>query len=46
MPVHKEAKSVHERWIGPYRVLIAEVLSTYGERGLGLAHVPPAAATA
>ncbi|QNE34866.1 antibiotic biosynthesis monooxygenase family protein [Leifsonia shinshuensis] len=46
MPVHKEAKSVHERWIGPYRVVIAEVLTTYGQQGLGLEHVPPAAATA
>lgn len=40
MPVHREAKSLHERWIGPYRVVIAEVLSTYGQPGLGLEHVP------
>jgi heme-degrading monooxygenase HmoA len=40
MPVHEEAKSAHERWIGPYRVVIAEVLTTYGQPGLGLDHVP------
>jgi heme-degrading monooxygenase HmoA len=40
MPMHKVAKSAHERWIGPYRVVIAEVLTTYGQPGLGLDHVP------
>jgi hypothetical protein len=40
MPVHREAKSLHDRWIGPYRVVLGQVLSTYGEQGLGLAHVP------
>jgi len=40
MGVHKEAKSVHDRWIESYRVVIAEVLTTYGRPGLGLEHVP------
>jgi hypothetical protein len=40
MPVHKEAKSLHERWIGPYRVVLGQVLTTYDEPGLGLGHVP------
>ena len=44
MPVHKEAKSIHDRWIGPYRVVIGEVLTTYGQPGLGLAHVPEVSA--
>jgi hypothetical protein len=38
--VHREAKRQHERWIGPYRVVIAEVMATYGQAGLGLEHVP------
>ncbi len=42
MGVHKEAKSVREKWIESYRVVIAEVLSTYGQAGLGLEHVPHA----
>ena len=42
MPVHKEAKSVHDRWIGSYRVVIAEVITTYGQDGLGLEHRPSA----
>jgi heme-degrading monooxygenase HmoA len=40
MPVHLEAKRQHERWIGPYRVVIAEVTASYGQAGLGLEHVP------
>lgn len=40
MPVHQEAKSIHDRWIGPYRVVIAEVISTYGQPGLGIEHDP------
>ncbi|TAM71667.1 MAG: hypothetical protein EPN48_00985 [Microbacteriaceae bacterium] len=42
MDVHREAKSLHDRWIGPYRVVIGEVLSTYGQPDLGLEHVPVA----
>jgi heme-degrading monooxygenase HmoA len=37
---HKVAKAAHARWIGDYRVVIAEVLSTYGTPGLGIAHAP------
>lgn len=40
MPVHREAKSRQDRWIEDYRVVIGEVISTYGSPGLGLAHVP------
>jgi heme-degrading monooxygenase HmoA len=39
---HRVAKAEHARWIGEYRVVIAEVLSTYGKAGLGLEHVPSA----
>jgi hypothetical protein len=35
-----EAKRLHERWIGAYRVVIGEVIGTYGQPGLGLEHVP------
>lgn len=38
LPVHREAKRRHERWIGRYKVVIAEVLSTYGDAALG--HAP------
>ena len=40
MPTHRSAKVQHERWIGRYRVVIAEVESTYGDPALGLEHVP------
>jgi hypothetical protein len=40
MPVHRSAKSQHERWIGRCRVVIAEVQSTYGDPSRGLEHVP------
>jgi heme-degrading monooxygenase HmoA len=40
MPVHQEAKAQHERWIGEYRVVLSEVLTTYGLPGLGLQHQP------
>jgi heme-degrading monooxygenase HmoA len=39
---HRFAKAEHARWIGDYRVVISEVLSTYGKAGLGLEHVPAA----
>jgi heme-degrading monooxygenase HmoA len=42
MPVHREAKRQHERWIGAYRVVIAEVTATYGKLGLGIEHAPRA----
>ena len=43
MDTHREAKSAHERWIGRYRVVIAQVEATYGDPGLGLEHVPETA---
>lgn len=42
MAEHKVAKASHERWIGRYRVVIGEVLSTYGQAGLGIEHAPAA----
>ncbi|WP_308466524.1 antibiotic biosynthesis monooxygenase family protein [Rathayibacter soli] len=44
MDTHRQAKRQHERWIGPYRVVIGQVLNTYGEPGLGLEHTPAQAA--
>ena len=43
MDTHREAKRLHERWIGPHRVVIGQVLSEYGQAGLGLEHVPAGA---
>jgi hypothetical protein len=40
MPVHSEAKAQHERWIGQYRVVLSEVMTTYGQPGLGRDHQP------
>ncbi len=40
MPVHGQAKRQHQRWIGRYRVVLAEVFSTYGQPGLGIQHIP------
>lgn len=40
MDAHREAKRQHDRWIGAYRIVIAEVVGTYGRPGLGLEHVP------
>lgn len=40
MDTHREAKRLHDRWIGAYRIVISEVLTTYGHPGLGLEHVP------
>lgn len=40
LPEHREAKALHDRWIGNYRVVIGKVESVYGDRKLGLAHVP------
>jgi len=42
MPDHREAKSLHEQWIASHRVVIAEVLSSYGQPGLGIEHAPAA----
>ena len=41
MAQHRQAKSEHDRWIGRYRVVIAEVSATYGDPSLGMRHVPP-----
>lgn len=46
MPVHREAKSIHDRWIGEYRVVISEVESVYGNQQLGLMHQQEASNTA
>ena len=40
MDTHRVAKEQHERWIGPYRIVIGQVLNCYGQPGLGLEHVP------
>ncbi|WP_125099637.1 antibiotic biosynthesis monooxygenase family protein [Leucobacter chromiireducens] len=40
MDTHRLAKRRADEWIGRYRVVIAEVLSSYGDRELGLAHTP------
>lgn len=40
MDTHREAKRQHERWIGAYRIVLGEVLTTYGQAGLGLEHAP------
>ncbi len=40
MDTHRDAKRLHERWIGSYRIVIAQVLSEYGEKGLALEHIP------
>ncbi len=40
MDTHQRAKQAHERWIGPYRVVIGQVLSQYGEKELGIEHAP------
>lgn len=38
MTVHREAKDQRARWIGDYRVVLSEVMSTYGNPRLGLSH--------
>lgn len=43
MPEHREAKALHPRWIGEYRVVISEVETIYGNRHLGLQHQPTCA---
>lgn len=40
MGEHREAKARHARWIDSYRVVISQVLTSYGHDGLGLDHVP------
>jgi heme-degrading monooxygenase HmoA len=40
MTEHRVAKAAHEGWIGSYRVVIGEVLSSYGQAGLGIEHAP------
>lgn len=42
MPEHREAKAIHDQWIGEYRVVIGEVETVYGSRQLGLMHQPEA----
>ncbi|MCU1437892.1 MAG: hypothetical protein JWP66_979 [Naasia sp.] len=40
MTEHREAKQRADRWIGRYKVVIAEILSTYGDKDLALHHQP------
>lgn len=40
MPIHRTAKGQSKRWIDDYRVVLGEVLSTYGTPGLGITHAP------
>lgn len=40
MDTHRVAKSRAGEWLGPYRVVISEVKSTYGHPTLGLEHRP------
>jgi len=40
MDAHRQAKGAHDRWIGPYRVVIAEVISEYGKKGLAIEFAP------
>jgi hypothetical protein len=39
-PSHLLAKAGHAKWLGAYRVVIAEVQREYGAKGLGLTAVP------
>lgn len=40
MDTHQVAKSRNGEWLGEYRVVIAEVVSVYGNPTLGLEHRP------
>lgn len=40
MDTHRTAKQRHAEWLGPYRVVITEVMSVYGDPLLGLEHRP------
>lgn len=40
MDTHRLAKSRSQEWLGDYRVVISEVLSVYGDAGLGVEHAP------
>ncbi|MDR6970789.1 hypothetical protein [Leifsonia shinshuensis] len=40
MDTHRVAKGAHEQWLGPYRVVIGQVLSEYGQKGLAIEHAP------
>ncbi|WGW13846.1 hypothetical protein LWF01_08930 [Saxibacter everestensis] len=40
MDTHGIAKRRHGEWLGEYRVVISEVRSVYGNRALGLEHIP------
>ena len=34
-PKHLEAKAAHEKWLAGYRVVISQVIKTYGDEQLG-----------
>ncbi|CAG7608181.1 antibiotic biosynthesis monooxygenase family protein [Leucobacter soli] len=40
MDTHRIAKVRSGEWLGPYRVVISEVRSVYGDPALGIAHAP------
>ncbi|WP_226534269.1 hypothetical protein [Microbacterium paraoxydans] len=42
-PVHRKSKGQSSRWIDDYRLVLGEVLPTYGTPGLGITHAPAAA---
>lgn len=44
MDTHRIAKSMSARWIGRYRVVIADVTSVYGDPQFAILHRPGAAA--
>jgi hypothetical protein len=33
-PAHREAKQAQARWLNGYQVVVAQVLSTYGDGGI------------
>ncbi|MES2149470.1 MAG: antibiotic biosynthesis monooxygenase [Pseudomonadota bacterium] len=40
-PTHLEAKAAHPRWLDGYKVVIAQVIRSYGDAALGLAVPAP-----
>jgi len=45
-PAHLQAKAAHTNWLDGYKVVIAEVLRSYGQAQLGLTNSASAAAQA
>ncbi len=40
MTEHRTAKRQYDRWLGEYKVVIAEVSTVYGNKSLALSHQP------